>query len=317
MRDLIREGPEQEKGFSDFVKMISDGVKENKIDPANAIDILNQAITEIPFKYAGLKAIVADSSCSDLVSRHIEKMKNTRPAVATTLEKAREGKIHASDYLDGFIKQVCLTFDLKWPERCMDDLEWPQTAYTDYAASIKEPGLFPISPTEDPPEAAGNMRRLQSKLERAGFPEFRLNAALTEAQKKRLFEYAEAETGPFIFEAFIEIMAGGLTPANLKTWFWFVNVLSFVVFHENQNERESAEAAINEEDWREKRAKVIINGLKRAADLFGIQPPSLSAEWTGEKSFAAIERRRGFKVDMSVYGRILYQTPLRLSLIHI
>ena len=147
--------------------------------------------------------------------------------------------------LEDEIQNICLTYDLKCTERCKADTDWPRTTYAIYAAFITEPYLFSEAEDDedDEPAAKEKLRRLKNKIGRSGYPELRLNAALTDDQIKRLFEYAGTETGPLMLEAFRENMAGGLTRANKIKWFWCVNVLSFVIFHESQKEREAAEAA--------------------------------------------------------------------------
>jgi hypothetical protein len=288
LNKLYGQDSERAREYLDFLAALEEKIKEGKI-PANVRDVLAlRAELDVLLDQIGQEN-----------RENNEWPKGSPERTYYTLEDA--------------IQNICLTYDLKCPERCKADPDWPRTTYAIYAAFITEPSLFSEAEDDedDEPAAQEKLRRLKNKLGRSGYPEFRLNAALTDDQIKRLFEYAGTETGPLMLEAFRENMAGGLTRANKIKWFWFVNVLSFVIFHESQKEREAAEAAATEKDKREQRAQVIINGLRRTADLFGIQIPNLSAEWTGEKSFTAIQRRRGFKMDMSVYERILYQTQLR------
>jgi len=190
---------------------------------------------------------------------------------------------------------------------------YPRVYYFDGAEAVLQPSLFPQ------PLFRGNekkdsedLNRLQDKIaKRAGFPPVRLNTELTEKQIDRLYEFDKEYFVPLIQDALIEIADGGDSRASRIKWFWFVNVLNNYLFYENRFEQSEITAAENAEEKRARRREIIIDSFRKTADLFGIQLTNLSAEWTGEKSVEAILRRPGFQEAITIYERVLYQTPLR------
>lgn len=189
---------------------------------------------------------------------------------------------------------------------------YPRAYYLDGAEAVLQPSLFPNPPFRgNEKKDAEELERLQNKIARAGLPPARLNAELTEKQIDRLYDFDKGFFVPLIQDALIEIVDGGDSRAARIKWFWFVNVLNNFIFYESRFEHSDISAVANTEEQRARRREIIIESLRKTADLFGIQLTSLSAEWTGEKSIEAILRRPGFQEALTIYERVSFQTPLR------
>jgi len=193
---------------------------------------------------------------------------------------------------------------------------YPLAYYHDGEAADAQPSLFPQPLFQgNEKQDADDLKRLKNKLQRAGYPEQVLRTPLKEKQLERLFQQERGEAVYPILDllqkSFLEIVARGDSRATRIRWFWFVNVLSDIVFHDLANKWVDAAATADIEEKQIRKRSVFTEGLKKAVSLFEIVLPEITEEWTGENSFTAIQRRPGFKMDMSVYERILHQTQLR------
>jgi hypothetical protein len=198
----------------------------------------------------------------------------------------------------------------------------PLAYYHDGEAADLQPSLFPqpLFPGNEK-KGAEELRRLQDKLRRAGYPEQVLRTPLKERQLEKLFQHerikwfwlrAEAAYGilGLLQKAFLEIVSPGDSRATRIKWFWFVNVLFNIVFYERKDEWVEA-AAAEAADGGARKERAFIAGLRKAVALFETALPEIAEEWRGEHSTTALIKRPGFKAPMDIAERIFDQTPLR------